>query len=496
MKYAQLLVKLVWMVVMITGMSWLSSAQSDSITIEMALEIAEENNPSLKNSKLSLERSQLNLVAQRASLKSRFSLTLDPISYSKTRSFENRLSQWYENERLNTGGNFRVSQPILPTDGTLTLNNNFSWQHNISNVEGANNQNKAFTNNLYLSLEQPIFTYNTRKMELERLEIAYENSGISYALARLRTEIDITSQFYSVYMAQNTLEIKKEELENAKQNYEIIKNKVDADMVAEEELYQAEVNYASAESAVEDQIASLEDAKDVLKQTLGIPLSENMNVKGNVEFNTVLVNFNQAVAHGMASRMELRQREIDIELADLQMIETKARNEFRGDISLSIGIIGVNEKFSNMYDNPTQNPRISVSFAVPIFDWGEKKARVKAQQTAQTIAKLSYETQKNDIEISIRKVLRQIEKIRTQIDIAEKNVRNAQLTYDLNLTRYHEGDLTGMQISQFQTQLSTRKIAYSQTLIDYKIALLNLKILSLYDFENNKPVVPVMGLEN
>jgi len=496
MKYTQLLVKSAWTVIMIMGMSWSSFAQRDSITIEMALEIAEENNPSLRNSKLNLERSQLNLVAQRASLKSRFSLTLEPVSYSKTRSFDNRLSQWYENERLNTGGNFRVSQPILLTDGTLTLNNNFSWQSNTSNVEGINNQNKAFTNNLYLSLEQPIFTYNTRKMELKRLEIAYENSGISYALERLRTESSITRQFYSVYMAQNNLVIRKEELENAKQNYEIIKNKVDADLAAKEELYQAEVNYASAESAVEDQIASLEDAKDVLKQTLGMPLSENINVKGNIEFSTVLVSFDQAVSHGMASRMELRQREIDIELADLQMIQTKALNEFRGDISLSIGITGVNENFANMYDNPTQNPRVAVSFAVPIFDWGEKKARVKAQQTAQTIAKLSYEIQKNDIEINIRQVLREIEKIRTQIDIAEKNVRNAQLTYDLNLTRYREGDLTGMQISQFQTQLSTRKISYSQTLIDYKMALLNLKILSLYDFENDKPVVPVMGLEN
>ena len=63
------------------------------MTIEQALDIAEENNPDLKAAKLNLERYQHNLVAQRASLKSRFSLDLNPVNYSKSRRFDNRLSQ-------------------------------------------------------------------------------------------------------------------------------------------------------------------------------------------------------------------------------------------------------------------------------------------------------------------------------------------------------------------------------------------------------------------
>ena len=91
----------------------------------------------------------------------------------------------------------------------------------------------------------------------------------------------------------------------------------------------------------------------------------------------------------------------------------------------------------------------------------------------------------------MRQTWRRLENLRSQIDIAEKSVRNAQLTYDLNLTRYREGDLTGMEINQYQTQLSNRKIAYAQALINYKIELLNLKILTLYDFEKEEPIVPI-----
>lgn len=481
-----------FVLLLLTGLSVLSSMHAQtSLTIDQALDIAEENNPELKASKLSLERYQYNLVAQQASLKSRFSLDLDPINYSRSRRFDNRLSQWYTNETLATSGTFMVSQPILFTDGEISLINTFGWQDNQSTVEGMDNRNRAFSNDLYLRLTQPIFTYNRRKMELQQIEFDYENAGIRYALQRLNTERSITNQFYSVFMAQNNLTISREELENTRLSFEIIQNKVEADLSAREELYQAELNLANAQSAVEERNVSLENAKDQLKQTLGLPLNDDIEVTLVIKVSAVAIDLVQAVQRALSSRMELRQREIDIELAELQMIQTKSLNEFRGDISLSIGIIGDHERLHNVYDNPTQNPRVSVSLTVPIFDWGEKKARVRAQRVAQTLARLEQENLRTDIELEVRQTWRRLENLRTQIDIAEKSVRNAQLTYDLNLTRYREGDLTGMEISQFQTQLSNRKITYAQAQINYKIELLNLKILTLHDFENDRAIVPV-----
>lgn len=461
------------------------------LTIEQALDIAEENNPDLIAAKLNLERYQYNLVAQQASLKSRFSLDLDPVNYSRNRRFDNRLSQWYTNETFSTSGTFMVSQPILWTDGEVSLINTFGWQDNQSIVEGMDNRNRAFSNDLYLQINQPLFTYNRRKMEMRQIEFDYENAGIRYALQRLNTERSITNQFYAVYMAQSSLAISEEELENSEQSFEIIRNKVEADLAAREELYQAELNLANAQSAVEERVVSLENAKDQLKQTLGMPLEEDIEVAVEIEVSPIAIDLIQAVQSGLNSRMELRQREIDIELAELQMIQTKSMNEFRGDISLSIGIIGDHERFDQMYDNPTQNPRIAVSLTVPIFDWGEKKARVRAQRVAQTLAKLEHENLRIDIELEVRQTWRRLENLRSQIDIAETSVRNAQLTYDINLTRYREGDLTGMEISQFQTQLSNRRMAYSQALINYKIELLNMKILTLYDYEANTPLIPI-----
>jgi outer membrane protein TolC len=484
----------VWVTVFLAGVSLYSFAQ-EVITIERALEIAEENNPQMIASKLRLEGTRFSLEAQRATLRPQFSLNLDPFSYSQRRSFDNRLSQWYTNTMYGSAGTFRGSLPILWTDGNISLVNRFGWQDNQSVGVDLDNSNKAFTNSLNLQLDQPIFTYNRQKMRFKELEFDFENAEISYALQRLRTEANITSQFYRVYMAQENLKISRDEYENAQLNYDIIKSKVDADLSAKEELYQAEVNLVKSESSVQQGVVTLDNAKDALKQTLGMSLSQDISVTAAIEVSPLFINPERAIQNGLASRMELRQREILIEEEDLKMITIKALNEFKGDLSLSVGIVGNHEQLSNMYDNPTQSPRVSLTLAIPIFDWGEKKARVKAQQTAQTIAKLEHENQKVTIEIDIRQTLRSLENLTKQMELDDKNVRNAQLTYDLNQIRYREGELTGMQISQFQTQLSTARITRTQTLINYKISLLNLKIASLYDFEKNEAIVPVKDSE-
>lgn len=48
---------------------------------------------------------------------------------------------------------------------------------------------------------------------------------------------------------------------NAQQSYDIIKNKVEADLAAKDELFQAELNLATARSSVDESQVNLENAE-------------------------------------------------------------------------------------------------------------------------------------------------------------------------------------------------------------------------------------------
>ena len=115
-----LLKRMLLAIVVFMGITLPSQGQIP-LTIDKAMEIAQENSPSLRRSYMNLERYKQNLIAQKASLKSRFSLNLNPLDYNKNRRFDNRLSQWYTNETLNSSGTFQIEQPILWTDGTISF---------------------------------------------------------------------------------------------------------------------------------------------------------------------------------------------------------------------------------------------------------------------------------------------------------------------------------------------------------------------------------------
>lgn len=473
---------------MFVFLAFLGLQAQEALTLEKALKISETGSPDLQLSLLNLERSQKILEAQRLALKSRLSLDVTPVNYSNQRRFDTRTSEWYTNESFTSNARFLISQPILPTDGTISLSNDFGWQNSSSDAN--NVTSKRFYNNLYLNLNQPLFTYNRLKLQLKELELNLENANINYALQRLNLERNVTQFFYNVFMAQKNVAIAKEELNNTQKSYDIIKNKVDAGLAAKEEFYQAELNLATSKSTVQNNEVNFENAKDQLKLYLGMDLYEDILVLADVEANPVQVDLDKAIENGLDSRMELRQREIDVETSQFAMIETKSQNEFRGDMNLRFGFSGDNENLGQVYKSPTRSPSVNIGFNIPIFDWGEKKARIAAQEATIQSQELNLSEEKKQIIIGIRQVFRNLKNQLNQIEIAKQSEINAQLTYEINLERYENGDLTSMDLNLFQNQLSSQKLALAQSLINYKIELLNLKIQSLYDFETGQPILP------
>ncbi len=483
------MVKIAWGIVFLVlfGMDRLTA--QEILTLEKALEIAFEHSPSLIQSKLSLEQRQLNLKAQDASLKSQFSLDVNPFNYTRNNQYDSYNSRWYANESMSSSASLGIRQPIKWTDGTISLINDFSWQDASNRTD--NRKNTSFNHNLSLRLEQPLFTYNRTKMQLKELEYALENAKISYAMQELNIEKQVTTQFYNVYQKQKDLNNAREEYNNQKQNYDIIKNKVEANLVAKEELFQAEVNMATSESSVYSAEINYENAKDNFKILLGMPLDEDVMVLPNTGINTIEVNSNDAVRYALEQRMEIRQKQITLEEDVFNIIRAKAENEFKGSISARIGLDALAGKIKNMYDSPTDNEQIGISLNIPIFDWGAKKARVKSSELAMESNQIDLDEQKKNITLEVRQICRNLPTLVRQIDIKKKSIENAEHTYEINLEKYRTGNLTGMELQQYQTQLTNAKQEYTNALISYKLELLNLKIQTLWDFENNKSYLPV-----
>ncbi len=466
-----------------------SAFAQKTLKLEDALDIAIKNSPQIMQSELNMTVNKENLKAMQATTKSLFKFELTPFYYNQSRSFNDLVSTWNTSETKKVFGDLIISQPIVLTDGRILLQNHLEYQ-DASSTYG-NGANKGYNNKLFLSYSQPLFTYNKIKMQIKELKLALENATLDYSIQRLNLEKQVSDLFYRVYQIQMALAIAQEDLKTRQTSYDIINSKVEGGLSAKEELFQAELSLATSKSNMQNQQVDLDNAKDQFRQYIGMPLSEEFDIVADTAFTKVNVNLEKAITNGLETRMELKQRRISIENSLNDLTRAKATNEFAGNLDLSVGVFGENEKFPNIYDHPTRNPSVEVKLNIPLYDWGERKSRIKAAQASIKIQEINLATERTNIEIGIRKSYRNLLNLDMQIEIAKQNERNAQLTYEINLERYKNGDLTGMDLNLFQNQLSEKKMNLTNSLISYKLELLNLKIQSLWDFERDASFVPI-----
>ena len=466
------------------------------LTLDESMDIAIKNSPAIQKSKLNMEMNREYLNAQLASLKTNFFLDVTPVSFSREQSYDQRFSEWYTSENKGANASLVISQPIKLTDGLLTVRNDFGYQDNYSEANSTTYKDKGFNNSLYLQYDQPIFTYNRLKLNLDKIRLNLETATMAYAIEMLNMEYQVNQAFYSVYQKETAVEIAQEEFDNQKVSLEIIRSKVEAGLSAQEELLQGELNYATSVSGLDNSKVALDNARDQFKLLIGMSLYDDIQIKSNVEFKLIYVNPEKAIENGLSQRLELTQRNIDLKMAEFNLTETSSQNEFRGDVSLSVGVMGNNEYFANIYEKPTNSPAVGLTFSIPLFDWGQRKANMKAAEINIQSKEIDIQDQRNDIIINIRQTYRNLQNLVNQIDIAKQNEKNAQLTYDINLERYQNGDLTSIDLQRFQNQLSEKKTALVNSLINYRLEIINMKIQSLWDFENNTSFIPQELQEN
>jgi outer membrane protein TolC len=473
----------------------LPTSEERLLTLDQSMEIAGQNSPAIQKSRYNMEKNKEYLNAQLASLKSNFFLNITPASYSKGDVYDEITSKWYTTERKEAEASLSISQPVKFTDGLITIQNVFGYKDNYSE-SSSTNVTKSFNNSLFVNYDQPIFTYNRLKLNLDRIRLNLETATMAYAIEMLNMEYRVNQAFYSVYQKETAVQIAKEEFENQKVSLEIIQSKVEAGLSAKEELLQGELNYATSQSSLDNSKVDLENSQDQFKLLIGMSLFDKVSVKSDIDFKLIYVNLEKAIENGLSQRLELTQRNIDLKMAEFSLTETSSQNEFRGDIRLSVGIDGYNESFTSIYDKTTPSPAFGITFKIPLYDWGERKANIKAAEIEIQSKQIDLEDQKNNIIINIRQTYRNLQNLVNQIEIARQNEKNAQLTYEINLERYQNGDLTSIDLQRFQNQLSDKKTSLVNALINYKLEIINMKVQSLWDFENNTSFIPKELQEN
>ena len=473
-----------------------AQAQIYHLSLEESIEIAKSKSFDIQSLLQDQIIAENELKAATAQLRTNMFMTFTLPQYTET------VREWEDSEGISffsvktlRGSSYLNLRQPLPTDGTISVSSGLMA---INNYFG---DKRATTFNTRISLYQPLnsfWGYNSIRSDLQRARLNYERSNKALKRAELNTVYDVSSSYYRLLLLQKGAEISQMNLERLTEAYEISRNKYEAGLIREVENLQNEVDLVEAQNNYNVAMLELKSSTNSFKRLIGLELDATVTLKSEMsDYTIVKVDADKAVEMAISNRLEIRDREIQIELQQLQINRQKAQGLPQASLEASWEKIGVsNLDISNSFPTSLSstwsdlgvrpsNYMVGLTLSIPIIDWGRNKTLVKAAEARQKQNYLGKENEERGIEVEVRNLVDNLQTTLSRLQLLEKNVSVAERSYGITLQRYTDGDIDSQALALERARLNSAQRSHLDAFVAYQLLLADLMRKTFYDFLND-----------
>ena len=474
-------------------------AETYLLTLQESIELAKEKSYTMRNLQEDLKIAEYNLKSATSSLKTHIDFSLTMPEFNQTvRTWDDTTGvSFYSIKRMDYGGMVTVNQPLI-------TNGNIYWETSLNSYDDFYNRDRSATFNTRLRLRQPIdalYGYNAIRSSLRSARLDYERSSKSFRREELNLVYRVSNSYYNLLSLQRSTEIALLDYERQTEANEIAQNKYASGLIREVDALQMEVDLAEAQNSYEMALINQESAINSFKELLGIELTDSVILKDELKYNVITVDADKAVEYALNNRIELRERDIAIEQQQMAIRQRKAEGMVRGYFDAYVQKTGTSmDDMNTTYGNTLRtsandfidrpiNYGVGLTVSVPLLDWGENKARVRAAEARQHQNYLAKEELERSIETEIRNAVAQLNNNLKRLQLLEKNVVIAEKSFAITLQRFTDGDIDSQTLALERNRLNSAYRNHLSAYIAYQLSLADIMRKTLYDFEKDEPVM-------
>lgn len=423
----------------------LSAQEAKTWTLSECIRYALKQNIQLRQNRLSLEESKVDVKTAKAALFPSLSFT--------------------------TGHNV-VNRPYQETSSM------------VNGTEIINSTNKtSYTGNYGLNAQWTVWNGGKRKNTIKQQKLNKEIAELTVSEQENTLKEEITKLYIQVLYAEESVRINQGTLKLSNAQYERGEELLAAGEISKSELAQLKSQVSNDQYLLVTAQTNLENYKLQLKQMLELEDNQNMNL------DTLSINENDILSPlpakkdvyqtALALRPEIQSSKTEIQSADLNVRMAKAG--YMPTVSLSAGIgtnhsSGSNFTFSEQVKNGWNNS-IGLTLSLPLFSNRETKSAIEK-------AKIQYESSQLDLTNAQKSLYKEIESIwldassaQQQFVAAESKLKSCRSSYEL----INEQFSLGMKnIIELLTEKNNLMSAQQERIQAKYMALLNRTLLTFY----------------
>ncbi|MDP1604930.1 MAG: TolC family protein [Legionella sp.] len=352
----------------------------------------------------------------------------------------------------------------LGTQASLKLDNNVSMYNNYTPV-------------LNLSVTQPLLRGFGKSANEAGLLDAIDNEwmnkvNLQQAVADQVTEVIVA--YRNLILSGNNLENQQRQLKEAKISFNINEKKIEAGQLEPTGNIQQSYQIESLSLMVEQAENEFKTAAQNLLQTIGLDPEMRLAVPNDVQVDKILVpNLKRSIAIALehntqylAQKMTMRADERAYKVSKNQQLwqldaGASVQSGMVTDVDGNVGLRGI-------YNGRNTNENARLTLTIPLNDVNRRSKLINAKVKLEK-DRLNLLAMRRALITTITNTINNIKSQAKRYQLAEKQVKLAAQSYDLEKKKQQAGIATALDVSNTQNQL----IQAQAGLISAKISYLN-----------------------
>ncbi len=472
--------------------SRLYASQTVALSLDSAVSIAMSNSYRIKQIELSVEQARLWLSFNRASLKSRVYMNLTTPQINKISEYEwnstIRKDEIIRRDNQRWQAELSISQPVIlfgyPTNGYLSLNDRIyrytQKQESSKSID--------YYNRLFLRFEQPIFQPNRLKNALENSELDELNQELNNIRDKVNFTNGISINFFDLYELDYKNTVFSLHTRYMELIHGIAQSVAAKDTTRAIEAVRAQIELSNAQEQKMKNLNELRTQMQQMKQRLRIDLSDSLIIDHTVEVKPINVNDDRALQYSLIRPMQ-QQNETQKRKREIDLDNTKGGDSFRLNLVMTLGLEKNRDRYQELWGEYNNSYSVSLNAYIPIWDWGRQKKNEASSTVGVRQAELTIEENIESIKNTLNNTLTNLTDYQDRALRLQESLETARQICITCLTMYDESKLPLNDVIQTIERYKETELNFLEAYLNYRRALLDLKVNTYYDFENEVSLV-------
>ncbi|MFQ3670517.1 MAG: TolC family protein, partial [Verrucomicrobiia bacterium] len=277
-----------------------------------------------------------------------------------------------------------------------------------------------------------------------------------------RIVMDVRIVFDEILAARTAVEVRRQAIELLREEVKNQKARFDAGTVGELNVVRAEVSLANEFPALEEAENRLKDGKIRLSQLLGLPyLLDRDNVpfdiQGQLTYRKIDFNLEDCLAKAEAFRPEIKARDLEIQVAEKQIIVERSNALPRVDVFFGYDLFN---ETNTALDRDTVGGYITgVQGTWNIFDGFATRGRVDQARARAGSARAAREATRNNVFAEVRTAFLQLQQADATVASQARNTVLARESFVLAQASFDAGLSSQLDILQARNDLTRSQLA-------------------------------------